>query len=71
MYFYFLFCFVVVVVLVFVFTFFFHDDQKIRGLFNSFTPKSYYRLITPYNFALESNMKVLRIKEMITNLRNS
>ena len=29
--------------------------------------KSDYHLISPYNVTLESNIKVMRIKEMITN----
>ena len=36
-------------------------------LLNPKTPKSDWRLISPYNIILESNIKVMRIKEMITN----
>ena len=36
--------------------------------FNLLTPKSDQHLISPYNIILESNIKVTRIKEMITNL---
>ena len=38
--------------------------------FNPLTPKSDYP-ISPHNIILESNIKVMRIKEMITNLRSS
>ena len=34
---------------------------------NPLTPKSDQHLISPYNISLESNIKVMRIKEMITN----
>ena len=33
----------------------------------SLTPKSDQRLISPYNITPESNIQVMRIKEMITN----
>ena len=35
------------------------------------TPKSDKYLISPYNITLESHMKVMRRKEMITNKRSS
>ena len=38
---------------------------------NSLTPKSDQRLISPYNITPESHIKVMRIKEMITNQRSS
>ena len=34
---------------------------------NPSTPKSDRRLISPYHIRAESNMKVRRIKELITN----
>ena len=34
---------------------------------NPLTPKSDQHLISPYNITPESNIKVMRIKEMITN----
>ena len=34
---------------------------------NHLTPKSDQHLISPYNVSLESKIKVMRIKEMITN----
>ena len=39
--------------------------------FNPLTPKSDQHPISPHNIILESNIKVMRIKEMITNLRSS
>ena len=36
---------------------------------NPLTPKSDKRLISPFNITPESHIKVMRIKEMITNLR--
>ena len=36
-------------------------------LLNPKTPKNDWHLISPYNISLESNIKVMRIKEMITN----
>ena len=38
---------------------------------NSLTPESDWFLISPYSNMLESNIKVTRKKEMITNSRNS
>ena len=34
-------------------------------------PSSVWHLISPYSVTLESNVKFMRIKEMITNLRSS
>ena len=34
---------------------------------NPLTPKSDWHLISPYNITSESNIKITRIKEMITN----
>ena len=39
--------------------------------FNLLTPKSDLHLISPYNITTESHINVMRIKEMITNERNS
>ena len=38
--------------------------------FNPFNPKSNKHLISPYRNTAESFIKVMRIKEMITNLRS-
>ena len=38
---------------------------------NPLTPKSDKYLISPYNITLESHIKVMRRKEMITNKRSS
>ena len=38
--------------------------------FNPLTLKSDQQLISPYNMTPESSIKVMRIKEMITNLRS-
>ena len=38
-----------------------------RKNLNPLTPKSDQLLISPYNITPESNIKVMRIKEMITN----
>ena len=38
---------------------------------NPLTPKSDQHLISPYNITLESNIKVMRIEEMITNYSSS
>ena len=35
--------------------------------FNPLTPKSDQHLISPYNVIPESNIKVMKVKEMITN----
>ena len=37
--------------------------------FNPLTPKSDWCLISPFDITPESNIKVVRIKEMITNER--
>ena len=41
------------------------------GLFNFLIPRSVQHLISPYCITLKSNVKAMRIKEMITNLRSS
>ena len=38
--------------------------------FNPLTLKSDQQLISPYNMTPESSIKVMRIEEMITNLRS-
>ena len=38
---------------------------------NPLTPKSDQYLNSPYNITPESHIKVMRIKEMVTNLRSS
>ena len=38
---------------------------------NPLIPKSDWHLIFPYNITRESNIKVMRMKEMITNKRSS
>ena len=43
---------------------------KARVKFNPLTLKSDQQLISPYNMTPESSIKVMRIKEMITNLRS-
>ena len=42
-----------------------------KKLLNPLTLKSDQHLISPYNITLESHVKVMRITEMITNLRSS
>ena len=52
--------------------FFFARSQCVSARFaclNPSTPKSDWHLISPYNVNPESNIKVMRIKEVITNLR--
>ena len=44
-------------------------DVKVRRV-NPLNPKSDQHLISPYNITFESHVKVMRIKEMITNERN-
>ena len=44
------------------------DDPR---YFNPLAPESDWFLISPYGSHLESNVKVMRIKEMITNIRSS
>ena len=48
-----------------------HLTRSLRSLvsyrLNCSTPKTDQYLISPYNITPESNMKVMRIKEMITN----
>ena len=43
---------------------------KARVKFNPLTLKSDQQLISPYNMTPESSIKVMRIMEMITNLRS-
>ena len=46
------------------------ETNKNSGLFhllNPLTPKSDQHLISPYNITPESNIKVMRVKQMITN----
>ena len=45
--------------------------HPLNGLFNHLTPKSDLHLISPYSVTTKSNIDVMRIKEMITNWRNS
>ena len=40
-------------------------------LFNLLTAKSDQHVISPYNIILKSHIKVMRIKEMVTNYRGS
>ena len=40
-------------------------------LINPLTPKSDWHLISPYCITPESNIKVMRIKEMITNKKKA
>ena len=47
------------------------DFTRGGGEVNPFTPKSDLNLISPCNNSPESNIKVMRIKEMITNQRSS
>ena len=42
-------------------------DRKTRQNFYPLTPKSDQRLISPYNVTPKSHIKVMRIKEMVTN----
>ena len=42
-------------------------DKKKPECFNPLTPKSDQHLISPHNITPELHIKVLRIKEMITN----
>ena len=44
-------------------------DEINQFIINSLTLKSYWHLISPYNITPESNIKVVRIREMITNRR--
>ena len=43
----------------------------IKYYFDPLTSKSDWHQISPYNISPESHVKVTRIKEMITNLRDS
>ena len=44
--------------------------QFLNIFISPFKPKSDQRQISPYNIILESHVKVMRIKEMITNERS-
>ena len=44
------------------------EQPLLINTINPLTPKSDQLLISPYNITPESNIKVTRIKEMITNL---
>ena len=46
-------------------------EPQIICLVNPSTPKSDQHLISLYNISSESNIRVMRIKEMITNVRYS
>ena len=48
------------------------DEKKHKSTFtfNSFTPKSDWHLISPYHITPESNIKVRRMKELITDERS-
>ena len=45
------------------------SDEITQFIINPLTVKSYWHLISPYNITPESNIKVVRIREMITNRR--
>ena len=44
-------------------------DEINQFIVNPLTVKSYWHLISPYNITPESNIKVVKIREMITNRR--
>ena len=44
-------------------------DEINQFIINPLTLKRYWHLISPYNITPESNIKVVRIREMITNRR--
>ena len=44
-------------------------DEINQFIINPLTVKSYWHLISPYNITPESNIKVVKIREMITNRR--
>ena len=44
-------------------------DEINQFIINPLTLKSYWHLISPYNITPESNIKFVRIREMITNRR--
>ena len=48
-----------------------HDPYQRILADKPFDPKNDQHLISPYKITSESNFKVTRIKEMITNLGNS
>ena len=45
-------------------------QRKRDSMHLTLTPQSDWFLISPYNITLESNVKNVRIKEMITNVRS-
>ena len=45
--------------------------RKKKIVFNPLIPKSGWLLISHYNITLKSDVKLMRIKEMITNLGSS
>ena len=45
--------------------------MPLQGFASDYTPKSDKHLISPHSITPESNIKVMRIKEMITNQRSS
>ena len=53
----------------------FTEDHNLGGRLicgkriNPLTPKSDWHLFSPYNINIESHINVMRIKEIITNLR--
>ena len=50
---------------------FYEDSVERRGLLNPLIPEGDKHLISPNNITSESHIEVMRIKEMITNLRRS
>ena len=45
------------------------EAYKMCTVVNTFIPESDWHLISPFNIIPESNIKVMRIKEMIINWR--
>ena len=44
-----------------------NENSGLFHILNPLTPKSDQHLISPYNITPESNIKVTRVKQMITN----
>ena len=44
-----------------------NENSGLFHILNPLTPKSDQHLISPYNITPESNIKVMRVKQMITN----
>ena len=44
-----------------------NENSGLFHILNPLTPKSDQHLISPYNIIPESNIKVMRVKQMITN----